>query len=322
MLKARSLVSVLAVCSAWTLAFAEPSSEDLRTSTNDLIRKAMFHHLQSGERPNQAEFERLMLAYIAESPQSPLLPIIYSELGYNFTGFVTPQAVEEGAVSDPAKAARYFRLSIESIPEGKVSVLDLQSRMNFASLAPTPHESFRRYIAVQEWLNSLTPDKLRRELWLREEWQQAIREGRANIQDSIDGANWHIKENSSTMTINMKYLASRIASQDLRIAVLSEASEKVPNSAIGQWARGELALLGVSTEPASKPATTAALATATVPATTQPEVSSVREQGELPVAPVEPRRTWVNWVVAGFGGLAVVLSFALVVLLKKSGARP
>ncbi len=318
MLQTHRLAGILAVCCAWTVAFAEPNTNDLRISTNDLIRTAMFHHLQFGDRPNQAEVERLFLEFIAENPESPLLPIIYSELGYNFTGFVSPQATDNGAVYDSVKAARYFRRSVETIPEGKVSILEIQSRVNFASLAPTPDEAFRRYIAVQEWLDSLRPEKLRKELWIRDEWMQAIREGRFNAEESVAGASRHIRETSDTMMINMKDLASRIPSQDLRIAVLSEASEKTPSSAIGQWARGELALLGIGAESLSTSATM--ITPASAPATTQGRVDTARELQEPPAAQMDPKRPGILLVAVVIGGLAGVLGIILFSFLRRSGA--
>lgn len=257
-----TIASVYAFATLTTLAsfcLAEPPIFDLTQSTDpDLVEARKYHPQYAAPGvADQKKTETAFLRFIEANPDHELVPLILLQIGYCYTGFVTPEAEKLGAVWDRQKAISYFDRVIKSHPAGKVSLILLDAECNAASLAP-PAESARRYVAFYQHLESLSEAEVDRRIWFTKQQELWLQTGAWRREESVKGFLNHVKQMKETASRNIPYVFDAITDEATRIVVLRQAVEALPDTPVADAARKRLEALGqpVTPQQPAAPATT------------------------------------------------------------------
>jgi len=221
---------------------AESGIWDVQKSDNPLLKKALSYDLDEGINPSgtpdQKRAEELYLQFIAENPNSPLVPFIYYWLGHTFSGKATLKHRESGAaVKDYVKARAYFKKAIEAYPEGKIGTDLIGAKVNVAALGPTKEEKVNGYIKCYQWLediSSLKSEELQEVLWLTP-YQKKLANYRENfISKAVQGLQREVKTVEKVTAINM--VSAAWYSRESRIDLLKKIINAFPDKEPGKLA--------------------------------------------------------------------------------------
>ncbi len=233
----RSVFFILVLLGCQTnLVSGQPELRALRESQNPtLVRGRSFDPAFTP--PCEADQEKAAAAYesfLKTNPENELAPYLYYHLGMVFTGFAGAAPEECGYIVDKKRAFRYFKLSVEHHPKGKLSWLLCRSRVNAVSLIEPREERVKKYLEFYGWLRGLDRKTVNDQLLLPD---------RFSPQQTKLAVDTFLKNRDKMLTVaqhNMIAIAGSL-SVPARSKALKSIVQEFPGTELEQMAQGRLA---------------------------------------------------------------------------------